>query len=867
MTSDEIRSRFLGFFESKRHKIVPSDSLIPANDPSVLFTSAGMNQFKDQFMARNVTFTRAATCQKCLRTGDLENVGRTSRHHTFFEMLGNFSFGDYFKKEAIAWAWEFLTSELGLPSEKLWVSVYEDDDEAYDIWKDDIKVPARKIKRYGARDNFWPAEAPLNGPNGPCGPCSEIFYDRGAAAGCGAANCGPSCGCGRFVEVWNLVFTQFNRTGKNRLEPLKSKNIDTGMGLERLASVMQGAGNNFETDLFAPIIKKIAALAGGRGGDFRVKAIADHIRAVCFMASDGILPSNEERGYVERMLIRRAFRLGMELGAEEPFLYKIVPSVARIMKGPYPELDTMREGISDVVLSEEERFRNTLREGTAILNDMMEGLKKKNKKVISGDDAFWLYDTYGFPAELTLEMAKAAGFSMDKKGFDEAMERQRELARSRSKIKSSIFEDAGGDNVILKLSRTIKPTVFTGYERCEDRGTVLAVVVSGRRAKSAKAPDKAEVILDKTPFYGSSGGQIGDSGEILTDSAALKVTDTSKSGGVIVHACDVLKGQISEKDKVRAAVDKKSRLAVAASHTATHLLHYALRKVLGGHVKQSGSRVGKNKFRFDFTHFKPVGERQLKRIEEIVNELGSKDIKVKAELLKREDAKKKGAIALFGEKYGPEVRMVSVGDVSKELCGGTHLERTGEMGAFRIVSEGSVASGIRRIEAVIGEKALEHDRISREALKAKEKREEEKRIEKDREKQRIRESRLALDTDTLIKDAKKVLGARIISAVLKDMNARALGAAADDIRKKAGPSVIVALGSEAEEKAVLVCAVSADLTDKGISAGAIIKKISGIVGGSGGGRPDFAQAGGRDASKLKKALDEIPNTVREELKK
>ena len=875
MTSNEIRKKYLKFFESKKHKIIPSASLVPANDPSVLFTSAGMNQFKEQFMGINVTFKRAASSQKCLRTGDLERVGKTAGHHTFFEMLGNFSFGDYFKKEAIAWAWEFMTSELNISAEKLWVSVYKDDDEAYDIWKNDIKVQAYKIRRYGADDNFWPQNAILNGPDGPCGPSSEIFYDWGEDVGCRTKHCEPPCSCGRFIEVWNLVFTQFARSGKNNLTPLKNKNIDTGMGLERIASVMQGAGTNFETDLFIPITAKIYELTGKQGADkkFCVNAIADHIRAVVFMISDGVLPSNEERGYVARMLIRRAFTFGKELAIEPPFLYKLVPAVARIMKEPYPEIETMRENIADVILSEEKRFENTLREGERII---------QGKKIITGEDLFNLYDTCGVPFGTTIGNAKKRNIPVEKGALDEAkqyMEQQRNLARTRSKMKVSIFDDKKSEDTIKKLSETLKATSFLGYSDFENDAEVLAIVEGGNKVKSAKAGERVEIVLDETPFYGESGGQIGDSGEITGRSGKARVADTKKVGNLIVHIAEVIKGEIKEASRVKALVDKDSRLDIARNHTATHLLHYALREVLGKHVKQSGSLVAKDRLRFDFTHFKRVDTRELDRIEEIVNDEIRENIKVKTENLPQEEAKKKGAIALFGEKYGKRVRMISIGECSKELCGGTHLDYTGQIGLFRIVSEGSIASGMRRIEAVTGRAAYKSVKVDEEImadtasiLKTTKdnlfKAAEDAVLKvKSLEKEGSKKGRDAtLDIAALISKSEEIAGIKVIAGGIRGADIAVLRDIADDVKRKAGSSVVV-LGSSDDGKVSLVCSVSDEVVAKGPDAGSIIKKIARIVGGSGGGRPTFAQAGGKDASKLKEALSAVLNIVREEIKK
>ncbi|MDP3789067.1 MAG: alanine--tRNA ligase [Candidatus Omnitrophota bacterium] len=874
MTCDEIRRRYLRFFESRKHKIIPSDSLIPANDPSVLFTSAGMNQFKEQFMGINISFKRATTCQKCLRTGDLDKVGKTAGHHTFFEMLGNFSFGDYFKKDAIIWAWEFMVSELKIPADRLWVSVYKDDDEAYDIWKNDIKIPEHKIKRYGAHDNFWPQNAIEDGPDGPCGPCSEIFYDQGEDTGCSTKHCEPSCSCGRFVEVWNLVFTQFNRAGKNNLTPLKNKNIDTGMGLERIARVMQGVRTNFDTDIFAPITGEIYKLAGDRKEDkaFRVNAVADHMRAIVFMIAGGVLPSNEERGYVVRMLIRRAFRFGKELGIELPFLYKLVPSVAKAMKEPYPEIETMRENIADVILSEEKKFQNTLEEGVRVMDELVYSYKTAKKKIISGKDAFRLYDTYGFPLELTMEMAESKGLTVDKDGYEKEMELQRETARTKSKMKVSIFDDSRSESTIKKLSDTLKATVFSGHSKLESEARILAMVRSGSKVRSAKKGDRIEIILDKTPFYGESGGQLGDSGEILTRTGKAIVGDTKKAGGLIVHIAEIVKGDLKSGAKVKAIVDKDSRLDIARNHTATHLLHYALREVLGRHVKQSGSLVARDRLRFDFSHFKAVDKRELDRVEDIVNVFIRENLKVKTEHLNQESARKKGAMALFGEKYGKRVRMVSIGECSKELCGGTHLDYTGQIGIFRISSESSIASGMRRIEAITGRtayKSLKNDEeiISdlRNILKTPKQdlvKEVEYRLAKEKEMAKISGPSVKME-DLNQKDVK---GVKVISGYLKGVPIEEIRGMDNEIRKKIGSGVIV-LGSDFAGKVSFTCSASGDLVSRGVNANDIIKRIAAMVNGSGGGKPTVAQAGGKDIGKLGEALSEVAIIVEKELEK
>ena len=707
MRVDEIRERFLGFFEERGHRIYPSDSLVPANDPSILFTGAGMNQFKDEFLGKVKGSRRASTCQKCLRTGDLENVGRTAGHHTFFEMLGNFSFGDYFKKDAILWAWEFLTKELGLKDKDLWASVYKDDKEAYEIWRDIIKIPKEKILKLGEKDNFWPANAPAAGPNGPCGPCSEIFFG------------GPDG-----IEVWNLVFTQFDRKDKDALDPLPSKNIDTGMGLERIARVMQGKNTNFEIDTFEPIIKaildlptpKVDQLARPRGGQ-KVNAIADHIRAVTFAISDGVLPSNEERGYVIRKLIRKAFWYGRGLGMDKPFLYKIVPVVALVMKKPYPELTEHRENISQRVLEEEKRFKNTIDEGIDKLKDMLN--KSRDKGILSGEDAFKLYDTYGFPLELTQEIAEAENTKVDIQRFEACMEEQRVKSRKGSSIDASVFDSISvSDSLTLKLTR--HATKFRDEESVE--AEVFKIIVGNAEKSEIKKGEDGIIIFEETNFYGEKGGQVGDKGEFLKDSKVIaEVLSAVDIGGRTQHLIKVKEGSIKTGDKLTLNIDKERRNNIRNNHTATHLLHNALRKVLGMHVKQAGSLVAPDRMRFDFTHFKAVTDEELSRIEEIVNENIKKDSCVKIDELSMEEARKKDVIALFGEKYGDVVRMVSVGDYSRELCGGTHALRTGEIGIFKIVSESSIASGIRRIEAITGgtayEKIKQEENLLRESAK------------------------------------------------------------------------------------------------------------------------------------------------------
>ena len=841
MKADEIRERFLKFFGERGHKIYPSDSLVPANDPSLLFTGAGMNQFKEEFLGRVKGPRRAATCQKCLRTGDLENVGKTPDHHTFFEMLGNFSFGDYFKKEAIKWAWEFLTQELCLKEKDLWASVYKDDSEAYNIWKDEIKVPAKKILKLGEKDNFWPASAPSQGPNGPCGPCSEIFYG------------GPDG-----VEVWNLVFTQFNRQDGGKLEPLPGKNIDTGMGLERITRVMQGKKTNFEIDSFQPIIDTICDLLrfSRRNLDqdwsrFRLNAIADHIRAVSFAIGDGVLPSNEERGYVIRKLIRKAFWYGRSLGQETPFLYKIVPVVTGAMKKPYPELTKEREDIAQVVLAEEKRFKNTIEDGLAKLNEMIAG----SSGVIAGEDAFKLYDTYGFPLELTQEIATAEKVKVDLKGFEKCMDQQRAKSRTSSKIKGAIFDVKGGAN--LKLP---DESIFVENEE-EIETEVLQV--SGD-----------SIFLKKTNFYGEKGGQVGDTGVLIKNGKIIaEVTNAIDIAGRVQHQVKMKTIALKPGDKVVARIDVKRRGQVRENHTATHLLHNALRKVLGQHVKQAGSLVAPDHLRFDFTHFKALTGDELSRVEDLVNERIKEDSLVCVKELLLEEAKKQGVIALFGEKYADTVRMISVGEYSKELCGGTHVRHTGEITRFKILSESSIAGGVRRVEAITGDAANKKIQESADLVKeiANELKTSPDNILKEIEKltKRLKKIEKDLNTvsdrfassniDEILKDTKKIKSRDVIIAEISNVDMAMLRKTADTIKGRIKESIFV-LVSEKDGKLSMVVRVHA-----GMDAVKILNEIGSGFGIKGGGRPDFAQAGARANIDIKRILKKAQEILKEHL--
>ncbi|MEK6728266.1 MAG: alanine--tRNA ligase [Candidatus Omnitrophota bacterium] len=870
MQAHILRTRFLDFFKSKKHRIVESDSLVPKDDPTVLFTPAGMNQFKREFMGFDSGFKRAATAQRCLRTDDLDKVGKTTGHHTFFEMLGNFSFGDYFKKDAIFWAWEFLTKELKIKEEKLWVSVYKDDLEAYKIWRDLVKVPNRRIVKLGDKENFWPSEAKTKGPNGPCGPCSEIFFDLGKKLGCGKPECGPSCGCGRFVEVWNLVFTQFNRKSTGQLEPLPKKNIDTGMGLERLAAVMQQAPNNFETDLFIPIIKEISfALINAHSlNKGLIYAVADHLRAVSFAIFDGVLPSNETRGYVVRKLIRKSTLNLRTLGIKDPFLYKLVPVLAQAMVSHYPEMRLRQENISEVILAEEKLFISTLNSSGAILKDKFQRFHNNQDPEEVGLVAFQLYDTYGMPLELTAGWLKKQGINISKEEFDKQMEGQRARSKLQSAMKGDVFS-------IPDTGFGIKDTSFLGYKSYSAKAKVLKIIKDNKEVKRIGKGEAASIILDKTPFYPESGGQAGDSGEIIKGKNIFVVCDTKKTGKVIVHIGKVKSGSLKKNDLVSAQVAIERRLAIARNHTATHLLQAALRKVLGAHVQQQGSLVAPERLRFDFTHFKEVKKEELDRVEEIVNNSIIDCLFVESKEKTLQEAKKSGALAFFGEKYEEKVRVVTVNGISKEFCAGTHLEFTGQIGLFKIIQEGSVASGVRRIEAATGSYAYKRikegesiladiskslnvpaDKINHElekmGMRVKE-------LEKQLSAQKL--NALKTSIDKFIEEAETINDTKVIARLIDNSEMDLLRKNVDLIKEKAQNS-IVALGSNYRGRALLVMGVTSDLCDKGVDASKLILDIAAIIGGSGGGRKDFAQAGGNNPQNLDKALEELKNIIR-----
>jgi len=882
MKTDEIRKYFLDFFASKGHKVFPSDSLVPSDDKTVLFTSAGMNQFKPYFLGIKKDISCAVSAQKCLRTDDLIKVGRTSFHHTFFEMLGNFSFGDYFKEEAISWGWEFIKDVVGLAEDKIWVSVYEDDEESFKIWTKKIGFPEDKIARLGAGKNFWPANAITAGPNGPCGPCSEIFYDLGKEVGCGRIECNPGCDCGRFVEIWNLVFTQFNRTekdGKGVLEPLPSKNIDTGMGLERIASVIQDVNTNFEIDIFKPIIDEIVSLIDKKGDlTFHINAIADHIRAVVFAIADGVFPSNEERGYVIRKIIRKAFWHGYKLGLDDTFLYKIVPVVVSVMKPAYPELEMRRENISRIVKAEEERFQNTLDTGLVKLNDLIKVEKGKNQNILPGEKVFQLYDTHGFPYELTAEIAHDAGFKIDSEGFKKALDNQRQRSKGKSNLANSVF--------IVKdkeLLEDLPETEFLGYDLLKLESKVVGIFNFDLTQKlpMAKSGQDAVIVVEKSPFYAESGGQIADRGEISNNSFKAELYNTRIKDLRILHFVKVNKGSVRINDQVKLEVDVKKRLDTARNHTATHLLQAALRKILGEHVEQSGSFVGPDKLRFDFTHFKALTKDEISWIEKLVNSYVMENHKLNIVFLPFKQAKEEGALAFFTEKYRDEVRVVEISSISKELCGGTHVDYTGQIGLFKIISETSSSSGIRRIEAVTGNGALEYIEKEQELLSTVLeilKTDRSKAVEilenlfktarlAGKRSREVDEKEIEKCVQELIAEAIKIRNVTFITGSLgEDKNKEFMARLLDRIKIKSGTNTAIVLYSIINDKPEFLIGLTDDLVKKGLNARDIVKVVSGFIKGGGGGRADFAQAGGKDASGMSKVIKKIREELEVKLK-
>ena len=872
MTGNEARRIFLEYFQEKDHQIVRSSSLVPHDDPTLLFINAGMVQFKRVFLGEEKRdYLRATTSQKCVRAGgkhnDLENVGYTARHHTFFEMLGNFSFGDYFKQKAVEYAWDLLTSGYGLPADKLWASVYLDDDEAYDLWHDEIGIPAERIVRLGEKDNFWSM-----GDTGPCGPCSEILLDRGEQYGCGKPECTAGCDCDRYLEIWNLVFMQFNRDAEGNMTPLPKPSIDTGLGLERIASIVQDVPTNYHTDLILPIISFSEELAGLRFGedfqtDVAMKVIADHSRAAAFLIGDGILPSNEGRGYVLRRIMRRAIRYGRNLGLNKPFLYRTAEKVFEIMKPAYPELSEAAAFITNVIQNEEERFLHTLDVGLRLLNDTISELKAAGSAEIPGDVIFKLYDTFGFPVDIVQDVVRDEALTLDMAGFEAAMARQRSMSQAKASFTHV-------NQAFKQLSSTGVKSDFVGYNALEDHAPVLLIVAGEQATEEASAGQSVEVVTERTPFYAESGGQVGDTGVIEGAAGTLAVTDTVKDpSGLIVHKGKISEGVLKTGETVALKVDAAQRAATQLNHTATHILHAVLRSVLGDHVKQAGSLVAPDRLRFDFTHFSQVDAETLDRIELLVNRRIRDNIPTSIEEMDADDAFKSGATALFEEKYGDRVRVVSLTDFSKELCGGTHARRTGDIGLFRIVGESSVASGVRRIEALTGDEALAYTQRMHRALADAARRLKEKpeavpqrsaRLladlkEKDREIERLKSRLSAASADEAKEEVKTVNGTAVLSQKVAADNPAALRELADHYRDKLKSGVIV-LGAEVGDKALLIAAVTKDLTNR-FHAGNIVKEVAAVVGGRGGGRPDLAQAGGTAPEKLDEALEKVYQIV------
>ncbi|PHR24623.1 MAG: alanine--tRNA ligase [Desulfotalea sp.] len=879
MKGNEIRSKFLAYFSDKGHTVVESSSLVPKDDPTLLFVNAGMVQFKTVFMGEESRdYNRAVTSQRCVRAGgkhnDLENVGYTARHHTFFEMLGNFSFGAYFKEDAIRYAWDFLTKELGVDASKLWVSIFDDDDEAEQLWQKIEDLPKGRIVRMGEKDNFW-----AMGDTGPCGPCSEIHIDQGIEAGCGRPECALGCDCDRFLELWNLVFMQFNRSAEGVLTKLPKPSIDTGMGLERVAAVLQGKLNNYDSDLFMPIIAKLEALSHKKYGDkpqfdTAMRVIADHARATAFLVSDGVLPSNEGRGYVLRRIMRRAVRYGKYLGLEKPFLEDVTRVVVAEMQQAYPQLLTTDALLIKVVNNEEERFGETLEHGLALLDGEMARLAADGTNIISGKFIFKLYDTFGFPFDIVRDIALEKGYGFDEKGFVAEMDHQRKKSRDSRKGEGVKLLGEG----VKSIAKMGKRTEFTGYSELTRQSRVEALLSdSGARIKELGPGAIGQLFVDVTPFYAESGGQAGDVGTVTWDGGEAKVVATSVEGKkIILHRIEVITGTLVEGSGVLLQVAEATRKDSAAHHTATHLLHAALRDVLGDHVKQAGSLVGPGRLRFDFTHFTPVAGDELERIERLVNQKIRDNAEVVTRLLDREEALKEGAMALFGEKYAEKVRVVSVSDFSKELCGGTHVSAVGEIGVFKIQSETGIAAGVRRIEALAGraafadiQSAYGEQKKSIEMLNAHGITDATLKVEQLLAHVKVMEKQIAdlsnqlasSDLDSVLKSGVVIEGVKVISAEIPLDSPKTLRAVGDKLRESLGSGVVV-LGGVINGKAAILAIVSKDLTAR-IKAGELVNKVAQVVGGKGGGRPDMAQAGGPMVDKLPEAIKSVSAAVKE----
>lgn len=869
-STNELRQSFLEYFGRHDHAVVPSASLIPQADQTLLFTNAGMNQFKRVFLGEETrTYQRAASVQKCMRAGgkhnDLENVGYTRRHHTFFEMLGNFSFGDYFKKEAIRLGWEYLTNVLGLPQDRLWVTVYRDDDEAFHLWEEDIKVPASRILRLGEKDNFWQM-----GDTGPCGPCSEILIDQGEALGCGKPSCAVGCDCDRYLELWNLVFMQYDRDASGALHPLPKPSIDTGMGLERLAAAVQKVTSNYDTDLFSTLLAVIGERTGHHYGhdvsaDRSMRVIADHLRAITFLIADGILPSNEGRGYVLRRVLRRASRHGRLLGTTEPFLYQLVQSVIQQMESVYPEVQQASTVIDEVVQGEEERFIGTLDQGLPLLNDMVTTALAESRTSLMGDSVFKLYDTYGFPLDLIEEAAREQGLRVDLEGFQHALEGQRERAR-----KAASFSADETKPVWAELAKVAQPTQFFGYQQLEGESVVQAILKDDRLVEEVIEGEKVEVILTSTPFYAEGGGQVGDQGTLVGPDGRIQVHETTKVGnGFFAHKGAVSAGRVRRGDSLHASVNATTRQDAARNHTATHLVHAALRDILGPHVKQYGSLVAPNRLRFDFSHFKPLAVRDIEEIESLVNFQIRENTHVQTEVMGTQEAIESGALAFFGDKYGDQVRVVEIGTFSKELCGGTHCRHTGEVGLFKIISEGGVAAGVRRMEALTGVGALHQWRkiesdmrdlagllkASPTEILPKTQKLVTTLKERERELEQLKLKLASAEVGDSKADVRSIKGVQVHVQRIDGLGMQELRSISDQIRDKVGSGVI-ALGSAQDGKVSLLVVVTKDWTQR-IKAGDLIKDLAKDVGGSGGGRPEMAQAGGKNPERLRETLEKV----------
>jgi len=879
LTGGEIRGRFLRFFERNDHAVVASSSLVPAGDPTLLFTNAGMVPFKGVFLGTDPRpYRRAVSIQKCLRVSgkhnDLENVGRTARHHTFFEMLGNFSFGDYFKKGAIEYGWAFLTRELGLPEERLWATIYKDDDEAGELWERLTGLPSDRVVRLGEKDNFWSM-----GETGPCGPCSELIFDQGPTIGCRRPTCSIECGCDRYLELWNLVFMQYNRDASGSLAPLPKPSIDTGAGLERMAAVCQEVKSNFESDLIRPLIATMEELSQKRYGmdehdDVSMRVIADHARAVTFALADGVLPGNEGRGYVLRRILRRALRHGRLLGLTEPFLAVATDRVIDLMADAYPELPASKAHIARLAWIEEDRFGIVLREALPRLHDLIQQVKSRTmeRAILPGSKLFELYDTYGVPRDLIDEIALEQSVGCDWDGFEAELRRQREMSRAHLKA----FADAQGVAEAFHELVRVSRTAFLGYECLDVEASVVAVIADGKQADRIAAGQEGEIVLDHTPFYAESGGQVGDTGYLRGDAVLAEVLDTKRPlAGLIVHRVLVKRGEIRTGQRLLASVDADRRRTTVKNHTATHLVHAALRQILGDHVRQEGSLVAPDRLRFDFRHYGPLSSAEIAQIEEMVNTTLWANLPVTVDEMRLDEALAKGALAFFGDKYGDEVRVVSVADFSIELCGGTHAKATGEIGLFKIAHESGVAAGIRRIEALTGPGAFQHLRREGEILRESADRLKSKPLEVpervdrlvdsarafEREVQRLRAKLGAEIAEELLKKATQVSGVTVVAGLAERCDQRALRELVDRLKTKIGSGVIV-LATSLDGRVGWVAAVTPDLTSR-LHAGKLVKEVASITGGSGGGRPDLAEAGGKNPEELDRAIQLVPELVKQ----